>query len=147
MARLRILGAAIVLAALVPQAHAFECWRGWGYRLDGETRAYTSEEMLLVTEGPAEWAPGRLVMLYRLDRETGRIRRDLAPIGVRPDQPRVRYRGRSNYVDGEGAVEGGHDRIVFGLQHVAPPTSGLAGMEAHVAWACGRGGEGNFSRP
>lgn len=142
--------AAIVFAlvATVPvEARAVECWRGWGYWTDGQTRAYKSKELLLVTDGSAEWAAGRSVTLYQLDRRTGAIRRDLAPVRVRPDQPRVYYRGGSNYVDGEGAVEGSSDRLVFGLHHIAPPTRGLTRMEDYVVWACGRAGDGNFSRP
>lgn len=151
MVRCWILRAGIVLVmtigAVPLEARAVECWRGWGYWTDGQTRAYKSQELLLVTEGAVEWAPGQSVVFYQLDRGSGAIRRDLPPIRVQPAQPRVYYRGRSNYVDGEGAVEGTDDRLVFGLHYVAPATAGLARMAEHVEWACGRAAEGNFRRP
>ena len=133
-----MLAVACLLAALVPAfAEPVECWRGWGYRTDRITRTYKSGELLLVTRGPAVWAPGQPVVLYLLDRASGRIAPDTPPMTVTPLAPRVYYRGRSNYVDGQGAIAGSDDDLVFGLNHVAPQSSGLEKLEAYNAWACG----------
>ncbi|MFQ5773594.1 MAG: hypothetical protein ACE5GS_03655 [Kiloniellaceae bacterium] len=132
---------ALLAAVLTPTAAgAVECWRGWGYWVDGQTRAYKSGELLLVTKGPAAWAPGRPVALYLLDRESGRIAPDAAPITVKPINPRAYYRGRLNYVDGIADVDGSRDRLVFGLSHIAPPSAPIEKLEDYNAWACGLGG-------
>ena len=139
---LKLLFFAGLLAAATPgSAAAVECWQGWGYWVDAGTRAYKSRELLLVTEGPADWAPGRMVTLRLLDRATGRIDAAKAPILATPLDPRAYYRGSANYVDGIADVEGAPDRLVFGLSHVAPPASAIPEMEAYTAWACGRGGQ------
>ena len=124
---------------LAGPAHAAECWQGWGYWVDAETRTYKSQELLLVTEGPAEWQAGRPITLRVLDRSSGAIDPAQAPIVAVPLDPRAYYRGGSNYVDGLADVQGARDRLVFGLSHVAPPASALPEMEAYTAWACGRG--------
>src|SRR3546814_4533706 len=36
-----------------------ECWRGFGYLLDGADGSYKSQEMLLVTIGTTVWEAGR----------------------------------------------------------------------------------------
>jgi hypothetical protein len=120
-------------------AVAAECWQGWGYWVDAQTRAYKSEELLLVTDGPADWVVGQPVTLLLMDRTTGQIDRDRAPIVATPIDPRSYYRGNANYVDGSAEVRGADDRLVFGLSHVAPPASALPEMEAYTAWACGLG--------
>ncbi len=63
----------LVAAQVWAPAWAVECWRGWGYRVDPGTRAYKSEELLLVTKGPATWRTGVSVELHRLDRASGAI--------------------------------------------------------------------------
>ena len=128
-----------VLLSLAAPAGAAECWQGWGYWVDAVTRAYKSQELLLVTEGPADWRAGRPVTLLVLDRASGEIDRARAPIVAVPIDPRAYYRGSANYVDGLAEVEGSADRLVFGLSHVAPPASAIPEMEAYTAWACGRG--------
>lgn len=136
----------LIAAVLLAGAHtpwpaaAVECWRGWGYWVDGRTRAYKSEEMLLVTRGPAHWAPGHAVALYVLDRASGRIAAQRAPITVVPLEARAYYRAPLNYVDGLAEVQGSDDRLVFGLSHVAPPAAPLPRLEDYNAWACGLGG-------
>ena len=134
--------ACLCLAAmlgLAGPAGAAECWQGWGYWVDARTRAYKSQELLLVTEGPADWRPGRPVTLFFLDRASGEIDRARAPIVAVPIDPRAYYRGTANYVDGLADVQGSADRLVFGLSHVAPPASAIPEMEAYTAWACGQG--------
>ena len=98
---LRHLAIAGLLAAAIPRpAAAVECWQGWGYWVDAQTRAYKSQELLLVTDGPAGWAAGNSVILRVLDRATGRIDGSKAPIVAFPLKSRVYYRGNANYVDG-----------------------------------------------
>ena len=139
----KVLGLVAALAAagfaLAGPAGAAECWQGWGYWVDAETRAYKSEELLLVTEGPAGWQPGQPVRLYILDRASGEIDPARAPIIALPIDPRAHYRGSANYVDGLAEVQGAADRLVFGLSHVAPPASAIPEMKAYTDWACGRG--------
>jgi hypothetical protein len=136
-----LLGLASAVAVLVAlgaaPAAAVECWRGWGYRVDPQSGAYTSQEMLLVTKGAAAWEAGRPVKLHRLNRTSGRIDPDQAPIIVIPVNPRTYYRGRGNYVDGRGSVQGTRDDLTFGLNHIAPPAGGLQAMQDYNRWACG----------
>ena len=135
---LRHLALAGLLAAAIPRpAAAIEGWQGWGYWVDSQTRAYKSQELLLVTEGPASWAAGNSVTLRVLDRATGRIDESETPILALPLESRVYYRGNANYVDGWAEVEGAADRIVFGLSQIAPSEPALPAMEAYVARACG----------
>ena len=116
-----------------------ECWRGWGYWVDARTRAYKSDEMLFVTRGAADWAPGVKVRLYRLDRASGRID-DVEPaIAVIPIVARTYYRGTTNYVNAMANVAGSDDQLVFGLSHVAPSVAALPRMARFNAWACGLG--------
>lgn len=127
-----------VLAVQAPAlAEPTECWRGWGYRMDRTTRTYKSGELLLVTRGPAVWGPGRPVELYLLDRASGQISPDTPPITVIPVAPRARYRGRTNYVDGQGPIAGSGDDLTFGLSHVAPPSADLKKLQDYNRWACG----------
>jgi hypothetical protein len=118
-------------------AETIECWRGWGYLSDPSTKTYTSDEMLLVTRGAADWRAGLPVELYRLDRATGTILADRPAMTVIPFNPRVYYRGRSNYVDGRATVLGIEHELVFGLNHVAPAAGGLEAMRDFNRWACG----------
>ena len=70
------LGGAVFVAALLALAvlpgnrtrgaEPVECWRGWGYLSDPETRTYTSGELLLVTRGAADWRAGLPVELDRI---------------------------------------------------------------------------------
>jgi hypothetical protein len=128
-----------LLTAQSGAASAAECWQGWGYWVDAQTRAYKSEELLLVTDGPADWVIGRPVTLFLMDRVTGEIDRSRASLVAVPIDTRSYYRGNANYVDGSAAVRGADDRLVFGLSHVSPPASALPEMEAYTAWACGLG--------
>ena len=106
-------------------------------RSDPDTRAYASEELLLVTRGAADWRAGLPVALYRLDRATGTILTDRPAMTVIPANPRLYYRGRSNYVDGRATILGMEQELVFGLSHVAPPAGGLEAMLDFNRWACG----------
>lgn len=137
---LQILAAALFAVAWSGAAIAAECWQGWGYWVDAHTRAYKSKEMLLVTTGAADWAPGRPVTLRVLDRATGRIDPNVAPLNARPVDPRAYYRGSTTYVDGLADVEGREDRLVFGLSHVGPPSAPIPELEKFTAWACGLDG-------
>ena len=114
-----------------------ECWRGWGYLSDPDTRAYASEELLLVTRGGADWRPGLPVELYQFDRATGAIVADRPVMTVIPTNPRLYYRGRTNYVDGRATVLGMEQELVFGLSHIAPAAGGLEAMREFNRWACG----------
>lgn len=114
-----------------------ECWRGWGYLVDPQSRTYVSPEMLLTTRGPAAWQPGRAVTLYILDRASGRIDPQAPPIVVAPFNPRLYYRDNLNYVDGEGEIAGSGDNLVFGLSHVPKPSADIEKMHQYNRWACG----------
>ncbi len=114
-----------------------ECWRGWGYLSDPDTRAYASEELFLVTRGAADWRAGLPVELYQFDRATGAIVADLPVMTVIPTNPRLYYRGRTNYVDGRATVLGMEQELVFGLSHIAPAAGGLEAMREFNRWACG----------
>jgi len=139
---LRHFAAAGLFAVLVSSpAQAVECWQGWGYWVDAQTRAYKSQELLLVTEGLANWTQGNSVTLRILDRATGGIDESKPPIVAQPLKSRVYYRGSANYVDGLADVEGASERIVFGLSQIAPSVPALPAMEAYTAWACGLGRE------
>ncbi len=133
-------GLAFLAAAQVSApAWAVECWQGFGYRVDPQTRTYKSEELLLVTKGPATWRVGVPVELHQLDRATGAIATDMAPLTVVPASTRIYYRGRGNYVDGRGAIVGSEDELVFGLSHVAPSVAALEALDDYNRWACGLG--------
>ena len=129
-----------MLAAWSAAAHGVEtveCWRGWGYLSDRDTRAYASGEMLLVTRGAADWRAGLPVVLYQLDRATGTIMAERPAMTVIPVNPRLYYRGRTNYVDGRATILGMEQDLVFGLSHIAPPAGGLEAMLEFNRWACG----------
>lgn len=129
---------ALFVVGLWPAAAgAVECWRGWGYWVDARTRAYKSEELLLVTKGPADWSSGQPVRLYLLDRATGRIATEQAPIVAIPLDPRSYYRGNLNYVDAIADVEGTEDRLVFGLSHIPAPSAPIEKLDDYNRWACG----------
>lgn len=127
----------VLSAAPAGSVEAVECWRGWGYFSDPETQTYTSGEMLLVTRGAAEWRAGLPVDLYLLDRASGAIVADRPPMTVIPSNPRIRYRGRANYVDGRAIVLGVTEVLVFGMSHVSKPASALEAMADFNRWACG----------
>jgi len=128
---------AIAPAEQAAAAEPVECWRGWGYRIDPQTRTYKSEELLLVTKGPAGWQPGQEVALYLLDRASGQIDPKAPPITVVPFNPRSYYRNNLNYVDGEGQIVGSEDNLVFGLSHVPKPTAAIEKLYKYNVWACG----------
>ncbi len=128
---------AMAPAARLGAAEPVECWRGWGYRVDKVTRTYTSEELLLATKGPADWRPGRQVVLYTLDRATGQIDPEAPPIVIVSINPRSYYRNNLNYVDGEGEIVGSADNLVFGLSHVPLPTAAIEDLYKYNVWACG----------
>ena len=136
-----LLAAALVMLSAAPAGsfEAVECWRGWGYLSDPETRTYSSGEMLLVTRGAVDWRAGLPVDLYLLDRASGAIAADRPPMTVIPSNPRTYYRGRANYVDGRAVILGAAEELVFGLSHVAPPAAALEAMSDFNRWACGLG--------
>lgn len=113
-----------------------ECWRGWGYLLDGASGGYKSQEMLLVTIGPTIWEADRPVELFLLDRASGLIS-DMPSFTITPDIPRLYYRGRLNYVDTTASIVGSEDRIVVGLSHIEPAKPGVPAKERYNRWACG----------
>jgi hypothetical protein len=113
-----------------------ECWRGFGYLLDGETGGYKSEEMLLVTIGTTVWEAGHPVELFLLDRASGLIS-EMPSFTITPENPRLFYRGRLNYVDSTAAIAGSGDRIFIGLSHIEPAKPGVPAKETYNRWACG----------
>lgn len=112
------------------------CWRGWGYLLDGETGGYKSQEMLLVTIGSPVWEAGRPVELFLLDRASGLLS-EMPSFTITPENPRLYYRGRLNYVDTTATIAGSKDRIVIGLSHIEPAKDGVPAKEGYNRWACG----------
>jgi hypothetical protein len=140
----RRLAAALVAALAVAAAPAAaqetipltECWRGWGYLLDGADGSYKSQEMLLVTIGTTVWEAGRPVELFLLDRASGLLS-DMPSFTITPEDPRLYYRGRLNYVDSKGSITGSTDRIVIGLSHIEPAKPGVPAKEQYNRWACG----------
>ncbi len=132
--------ALVAVLVAMPAARAaelVECWRGWGYLSDPQTGAYASAELLLVTRGAADWRAGLPVALYQLDRATGAIMAGRPAMTVIPANPRVYYRGRTNYVDGRAIIAGMEQELLFGLSHIAPAAGGLAAMNDFNRWACG----------
>jgi len=123
-------------AAAQDSLPATQCWRGWGYLLDGATGNYKSQEMLLVTIGSPVWERGRPVELYLLDRASGLIS-EMPSFTILPETPRLYYRGRLNYMDTTAAIEGSADRIVVGLSHIEPAQVGVPHKERYNRWACG----------
>lgn len=119
-----------------PTAPRTECWRGFGYLLDGATGFYKSQEMLLVTIGSPVWEAGRPVEIFLLDRASGLLS-DMPSFTIIPDPPRLYYRGRLNYVDATAAIQGSSDRIVIGLSHIEPAKDGVPAKERYNRWACG----------
>jgi hypothetical protein len=113
-----------------------ECWRGFGYLLDGASGGYKSQEMLLVTIGSPVWEAGRAVEIFLLDRASGLLS-DMPSFTIIPDPPRLYYRGRLNYVDATAAIQGSSDRIVIGLSHIEPAKDGVPAKERYNRWACG----------
>lgn len=113
-----------------------QCWRGWGYLLDGASGGYKSGEMLLVTIGTTVWQAGHPVELFLLDRATGLLS-DMPSFTLVPETPRLYYRGRLNYVDVKGSIAGSPDRIVIGLSHIEPARPGVPAKERYNRWACG----------
>jgi hypothetical protein len=140
----RRLAAALVAALALAAAPAAapqtipltECWRGWGYLLDGADGSYKSQEMLLVTIGTTVWEAGRPVELFLLDRASGLLS-DMPSFTITPEDPRLYYRGRLNYVDSKGSITGSTDRIVIGLSHIEPAKPGVPAKEQYNRWACG----------
>jgi len=123
-------------AAAQDTAPLTECWRGWGYLLDGADGSYKSQEMLLVTIGTTVWEAGRPVELFLLDRASGLLS-DMPSFTITPEDPRLYYRGRLNYVDSKGSITGSTDRIVIGLSHIEPAKPGVPAKEQYNRWACG----------
>jgi len=138
----RALAALLVVLAVAGPAAAddkaprTECWRGWGYLLDGTSGAYKSQEMLLVTIGAPVWEAGRPVELFLLDRASG-LMSEMPSFTVRPENPRLYFRGRLNYMDTTAAIDGSTDRIVLGLSHIEPAQPGVPAKERYNRWACG----------
>jgi len=113
-----------------------ECWRGFGYLLDGTSGGYKSQEMLLVTIGSPVWEAGRPVEIFLLDRASGLLS-DMPSFTIIPDPPRLYYRGPLNYVDATAAIQASSDRIVIGLSHIEPAKDGVPAKERYNRWACG----------
>lgn len=113
-----------------------ECWRGWGYLLDGANGGYKSQEMLLVTIGTTVWEAGQPVELFLLDRASGLIS-EMPSFTITPENPRLYYRGRLNYVDTTAGIAGSSDRIVVGLSHIEPAKPDIPAKERYNRWACG----------
>lgn len=139
-----LLAAALSLVAAAAQGQegrperppATECWRGWGYLLDGQTGGYKSQEMLLVTIGSPVWEAGRPVELFLLDRASGLIS-EMPSFTIIPEAPRLYFRGRLNYMDTTASIDGSQDRIVVGLSHIEPAQPGVPAKERYNRWACG----------
>jgi hypothetical protein len=136
-----LLTAGLLLAALLPAAARegdprTQCWRGWGYLLDGVSGGYKSQEMLLVTIGTTVWEAGRPVEIFLLDRASGLLS-EMPSFTITPENPRVYYRGRLNYVDTAASIDGSPDRIVIGLSHIEPVKPGVPDKERYNRWACG----------
>ena len=134
-----VLGSGMMLAASAARAESApptQCWRGWGYLLDGQSGAYKSQEMLLVTIGTTVWEEGREVELFLLERASGLIS-DMPSFTVVLEIPRLFYRGRLNYVDAAGRIAGSEDRIKIGLSHIEPAAPGVPAKENYNRWACG----------
>src|SRR3546814_12668070 len=102
-------GAALALLASLPataQQHTSEtdprteCWRGFGYLLDGASGGYKSQEMLLVTIGTTVWGAGRPVELFLLDRASGLIS-EMPSFTIVPEVPPPFYPRRMNYESGK----------------------------------------------
>ena len=124
-------------AAAQPEAAPLtECWRGWGYLLDGADGGYKSQEMILVTIGTTVWEAGRPVELFLLDRASGLLS-EMPSFTITPESPRLYYRGRLNYVDTTASITGSADRIVVGLSHIEPAKPGVPAKEGYNRWACG----------
>ena len=85
----------------------------------------------------ADWRAGLPVEVYQFDRVTGAIVADRPVMTVIPTNPRLYYRGRTNYVDGRATVLGMEQELVFGLSHIAPAAGGLEAMREFNRWACG----------
>lgn len=136
-----LLAAAFLLSAMVPASAQegdprTQCWRGWGYLLDGASGGYKSQEMLLVTIGTTVWEAGRPVEIFLLDRASGLLS-DMPSFTITPENPRLYYRGRLNYVDTTASIDGSPDRIVVGLSHIEPAKPGVPAKERYNRWACG----------
>ncbi len=116
---------------------AVRCWRGWGYWIDPQSRAYLGEELQLVTRGAVAWGAGRPVALFQLDRASGTISSGLPPIVIVPPLPRAHYNGQVNYVDGLARVEGRDRHLVFGLSEILPTSSPLPRATAFNRSLCG----------
>jgi len=129
-------GLGLATATAQERAPTTECWRGWGYLLDGRSGDYKSQEMLLVTIGSPVWERGHPVELYLLDRASGLIS-EMPSFTILPETPRLYYRGRLNYMDTTAAIEGSPDRIVVGLSHIEPAQPGVPAKENYNRWACG----------
>jgi len=94
--------------------------------------------MILVTLGQTLWQAGRPVELFLLDRASGHIS-ELPPIKVIPENPRLYYKGRLNYVDTLAAIEDSPDLMTLGLNHIEPAKPGVPAKEDYNRWACGLG--------
>src|SRR3546814_13874601 len=78
--------------------------------------------MLLVTIGTTVWEAGRPVEIFLLDRASGLLS-EMPSFIITPENPRLYYRGRLNYVDTTASITGSPDRIVVGLSHIEPARS------------------------
>lgn len=115
-----------------------ECWSGWGYRVAPETLAFQGPRLLLVTEGPVDWATAQRVRLHPLDPKTGRVDPAAPALVIRPRQPRLHTRHAGPAVDDIADIVGEPDRLMLGLRKVGPNVLGSARQEAFLRWACGR---------
>jgi len=131
------IGLLLFALLLARPAAAVECWTGWGYWIDPQTRAYRSERLLLATRGPVDWVPGAPVLLYRLDEQRGGFDESMPPLTVFPGPPRFSYRAETSLVTLVAAVAGRRDHLSLGLSHVKQTAFGLARLDQFYRWACG----------
>jgi hypothetical protein len=147
-ARLRQAALALLLLAAGPgapvadDARATEgCWSGWGYRVEPESLAFRSERLLLATDGPVAWVPGREIALYRLDPRTGQRLRDAAPIRVRPQRPSFGHARGNRTMDDIAEVVGDELDLMLGMTRIGPASVPDDPRQRELmAWACGRAG-------
>lgn len=151
MARIAHRIAAAALAALLlagaPDAPAADdtategCWSGWGYRVDPGSLAFRSKRLLLTTDGPVDWLPGREIALYRLDPQTGQRVRGAAPLVIRPQQPGFGHANGNRTVDDVAEIVGGESALMLGMTRIGPASVPDDPRQRDLmAWACGRAG-------
>ncbi|MBK1670696.1 hypothetical protein CKO28_21995 [Rhodovibrio sodomensis] len=128
--------AVLICLVALPASAREACWSGWGYFVAPGSLAFQSDRLLLVTDGPADWVPGKRIALYRLDPETGRRVDGRAPIVVRPRAPSFASRNGNRTVDDVAEVVGRDQQLMLGMTRIGPASA--ARSQDSLAWACGR---------